>query len=69
MAVPTSGTSRADGHSGLVVASEADAPDPDRHAGWNVAVTGMTRRSPTPSRSRLPRPWVNAAATVVSIEP
>jgi hypothetical protein len=51
LAAPTSGTSRAHGHCGLVVASEADDPDPDRHAGWNVV------------------PWVNAADTVVAIEP
>lgn len=73
LTAPASGTRRANAHSGLVVAYEADHLDPDRHTGWSVVVTGMAKTVSDPGAiaryERLLRPWVNEADTVVAIEP
>jgi nitroimidazol reductase NimA-like FMN-containing flavoprotein (pyridoxamine 5'-phosphate oxidase superfamily) len=48
---------------GVVVAYEADAFDPDEHAGWSVVVTGVARLVRDPESvaryQRLLRPWVD----------
>ncbi|GHG88516.1 pyridoxamine 5'-phosphate oxidase family protein [Streptomyces lanatus] len=58
----TSHTQRADGP-GVVVAYEADAPDPRTHLGWSVVVTGYARLVTDPDDlahcRTLVHPWID----------
>ncbi|MFE0349627.1 pyridoxamine 5'-phosphate oxidase family protein [Streptomyces griseoluteus] len=52
---------------GVVVAYEADAIDPDTHLGWSVVVTGYARLVTDPAELErirdLLRPWVSVEPT------
>ncbi|MFJ8492952.1 pyridoxamine 5'-phosphate oxidase family protein [Streptomyces sp. NPDC094038] len=60
----TSRARQADG-TGVVVAYEADAIDPDTHLGWSVVVTGYARLVTDPHElaryERLLHPWLDRA--------
>ncbi len=74
LAAKVSNVVRAGARTGVVVAYEADRLDPERRAGWTVAVTGWATTVTDPQQlaryEQLLHPWVNMTMdTIIAIEP
>ncbi|OBF72136.1 hypothetical protein A5750_18525 [Mycobacterium sp. 852002-51613_SCH5001154] len=74
LAAKVSTVVRSGADAGVVVAYEADCLDPQRRAGWTVAVTGWATTITDPQQharyERLLRPWVNMTMdTMIAIQP
>lgn len=74
LAAKVSTAVRSGANAGVVVAYEADRLDPERRAGWTVAVTGWATTITDPEQleryGRLLHPWVNMTMdTMIAIQP